>query len=144
VARAAPAAPLSLNLARPFARSRGIAVETVAAPFAITDRAAARLAEVAVADGVDLAATHLRVAVVPGGCSGLTYDLGWDPVLGADDETVALETAAGTLSVALDLKSRLYVEGTTLDFTDGLDGKGFHFDNPQAARTCACGESFSL
>ncbi len=120
------------------------AADPVAAPFAITSRAAARLAAVAAADGVDLAATPLRVAVVPGGCSGLTYDLGWDPVLGADDETVVLDTPAGPLTVALDLKSRLYVEGTTLDFSDGLDGKGFHFDNPQAARTCACGESFSL
>lgn len=114
------------------------------AAFAITDRAAARLAAVAAAEAVDLGATYLRVAVVPGGCSGLSYDLGWDTALGDDDETVAVETAAGVLTVAMDLKSRLYVEGTTLDFTDGLDGKGFHFDNPQAARTCACGESFSL
>ena len=119
-------------------------METVAAPFALTDRAAARLADVAAGDGVDLAGTFLRVAVVPGGCSGLTYDLGWDTALGADDETVVLETPAGALTVAMDLKSRLYVEGTTLDFSDGLDGKGFHFNNPQAARTCACGESFSL
>ncbi|MEO0559328.1 MAG: iron-sulfur cluster assembly accessory protein, partial [Bacteroidota bacterium] len=50
----------------------------------------------------------------------------------------------GGLQIVLDLKSQLYVEGTTLDFTDGLDGKGFYFDNPQATRTCACGESFSL
>lgn len=114
------------------------------APFAITDRAAGRLRAVAESEGVDLAATFLRVAVVPGGCSGLTYDLGWDTALGDTDETVAVVTAAGPLTVAMDLKSRLYVEGTTLDFTDGLEGKGFHFDNPQAARTCACGESFSL
>lgn len=114
------------------------------APFAVTDRAAARLAAVAAAESVDLGAAYLRVAVVPGGCSGLTYDLGWDSALGPDDETVTLATPHGALTVAMDLKSRLYVEGTTLDFTDGLDGRGFHFDNPQAARTCACGESFSL
>ncbi len=114
------------------------------APFAITDQAAARLRAVAEGEGVDLAATFLRVAVVTGGCSGLTYDLGWDTALGTDDETVEVATGAGPLTVAMDLKSRLYVEGTTLDFSDGLDGKGFHFDNPQAARTCACGESFSL
>jgi iron-sulfur cluster assembly protein len=120
-------------------------VPTVAdAPFAITDRAAARLRSVAEGEGVDLGAVFLRVAVVPGGCSGLTYDLGWDTALGDADETVEVATAAGPLIVAMDLKSRLYVEGTTLDFTDGLEGKGFHFDNPQAARTCACGESFSL
>ena len=111
-----------------------------AAPFGITERARHRLASVAAGEGVDLGASWLRVAVVPGGCSGLTYDLGWDTELGPDDEVVDLDG----LRVALDLKSRLYVEGTTLDFTDGLDGQGFHFDNPQATRTCACGESFSL
>ena len=111
-----------------------------AIPFGITERARHRLVSVAVREGVDLEAAWLRVAVVAGGCSGLTYDLGWDTVLNPDDEVVDLDG----LRVALDLKSRLYVEGTTLDFTDGLEGKGFHFDNPQATRTCACGESFSL
>lgn len=110
------------------------------APFGITERARHRLVSVATREGVDLEAAWLRVAVVAGGCSGLTYDLGWDTALGDDDEVVDLDG----LRVALDLKSRLYVEGTTLDFTDGLEGKGFHFDNPQATRTCACGESFSL
>ena len=114
--------------------------ETLDAPFGITDRALHRLVSVATEEGVDLAAVWLRVAVVPGGCSGLTYDLGWDTALGPDDEVVE----ADGLRVVMDLKSRLYVEGTTLDFSEGLDGKGFHFDNPQATRTCACGESFSL
>ncbi len=113
---------------------------TTDAPFGITERARQRLAAVAVQEGVDLGSAWLRVAVVPGGCSGLTYDLGWDTALGEGDEVVDLDG----LRVALDLKSRLYVEGTTLDFSDGLEGKGFHFDNPQATRTCACGESFSL
>lgn len=111
-----------------------------ALPFGITDRARRRLEEVAAREGVELDRAWLRVAVVAGGCSGLTYDLGWDTALGPDDEVVDL----GGLRLALDLKSQLYVEGTTLDFTDGLEGKGFHFDNPQATRTCACGESFSL
>ena len=114
--------------------------ETLDAPFGITDRARHRLAAVAADEAVDLGQTYLRVAVVPGGCSGLTYDLGWDTALGADDEVVEVDG----LRVVMDLKSRLYVEGTTLDFTDGLDGQGFHFNNPQATRTCACGESFSL
>ena len=109
-------------------------------PFAITERARQRLASVAVAEGVDLASTFLRVAVVPGGCSGLTYDLGWDTATGPADETVDLDG----LRLVLDPRSLVSVEGTTLDFTDGLEGKGFHFDNPQATRTCACGESFSL
>ena len=114
--------------------------ETLDAPFGITDRALHRLVAVAASEGVDVGETYLRVAVVAGGCSGLTYDLGWDTTLGPDDEVVEV----GGLRVAMDLKSRLYVEGTTLDFSDGLEGKGFHFDNPQATRTCACGESFSL
>ena len=108
--------------------------------LALTDAARERLLEVAAAEQVDPAATYLRVAVVPGGCSGLTYDLGWDTTLQDTDETVDL----GGLRVVLDPRSLAYVEGTTLDFSDGLDGLGFHFHNPQAIRTCACGESFSL
>jgi iron-sulfur cluster assembly protein len=108
--------------------------------FGLTDRALDRLRAVAAQEAVDLSATYLRVAVVAGGCSGLTYDLGWDTALGDADEVVQV----ADLRIALDLKSRLYVEGTTLDFSDGIEGKGFHFDNPQAVRTCACGESFSL
>lgn len=111
-----------------------------AAAFAITDRAAERLRSVAAGEGVDPTETYLRIAVVPGGCSGLTYDLGWDTTVRPEDEIVE----AGGLRLVMDLKSQLYVEGTTLDFSDGLEGKGFHFDNPQATRTCACGESFSL
>ena len=113
---------------------------TTDAPFAITDRARERLAAVAGDETVDLGGIYLRVAVVPGGCSGLTYDLGWDTTVAPADEVVDLDG----LRVVLDPRSLVTVEGTTLDFTDGLDGKGFHFDNPQASRTCACGESFSL
>lgn len=114
---------------------------TETAPIlAITDAARDRLAEVAQNESVDTASTYLRVAVVPGGCSGLTYDLGWDTTVQEADETVDL----GGLRVILDPRSLAYVEGTTLDFSDGLAGQGFHFHNPQAVRTCACGESFSL
>lgn len=108
--------------------------------IAMTERAAARIREIAERDGVPLAEQFLRVAVVPGGCSGLTYDLGWDSALGEGDELLE----AHGLRVAFDLRSALYLEGTTLDFSDGLEGQGFHFENPQASRTCACGESFSL
>lgn len=108
--------------------------------ISITDRAAARLLDIARAEGVDFTSTYLRVAVKPGGCSGLTYDLGWDTATGESDEHAEV---AG-INVVMDLKSRLYMEGTELDFTDGLEGKGFHFANPMAARTCACGDSFGL
>lgn len=108
--------------------------------FQITDRAASRLRSIAEKEGIDLNSAYLRVAVVPGGCSGLTYDLGWDSVR---QETDHLTEVAG-LRLLMDRRSFVYVEGTELDFSDGLEGKGFHFLNPQAARTCACGESFGL
>ncbi len=115
-------------------------METTAAPLVVTAAAAARLHEVAAREGLDPSATYLRVLVVTGGCSGLTHDLGWDTEARPDDELVETEG----LRVLLDPASLAYLDGSTLDFSEGLDGRGFHFDNPQAARTCACGESFSL
>ncbi len=106
----------------------------------ITDRAIDQITGAARKENVDLSDTMLRVAVVPGGCSGLTYALGWDTTLQESDEVAEV----GGIKVVMDLKSYLYVEGSELDFSDGLEGKGFHFLNPQAARTCACGESFGL
>ncbi len=106
----------------------------------ITERALKQLLAVAAGEGVNLSETMLRLAVAPGGCSGLTYDLGWDTVRRADDELIE----ADGLSVVLDRRSAACLDGSELDFTDGLEGSGFHFANPQAARTCACGESFGL
>lgn len=106
----------------------------------MTDRAVDQIETVAADEDVDLAETLLRVAVVPGGCSGLTYDLGWDTTVQEED---TVEEHQG-VSVVLDKKSRLYLDGSELDFTDGLDGDGFHFANPQASRECACGESFGV
>lgn len=106
----------------------------------ITDRALAKLSDTARAEHIDLATTVLRIAVVQGGCSGLAYDLGWDTTIRDSDSVSEM----GVFRVAVDNRSRLYLEGTELDFSDGLEGKGFHFSNPQAARTCACGESFGL
>ena len=106
----------------------------------ITNRAADRLRQVAEQEGLDFGTTYLRLAVKPGGCSGLTYDLGWDTAFQESDET----TDIMGIRVVMDLKSRLYMDGTELDFSDGLEGKGFHFSNPNAQRTCACGESFGL
>ena len=106
----------------------------------ITDRALGKIREIARHETIDVAANVLRVAVVPGGCSGLTYDLGWDTTVQSEDRI----TDFGDIRVVMDKRSYLYVDGAELDFTDGLEGKGFHFLNPQAARTCACGESFGL
>ena len=106
----------------------------------ITPRALAHIREVAIQEGVDLGQTLLRIAVVPGGCSGLTYELGWDTTQQAGDLSATFEG----IRVVVERRSYLYLQGTTLDFTDGLEGRGFHFINPQAVRTCACGESFGL
>ena len=106
----------------------------------ITDRAIERLKTIAEGEGIDTESAALRLAVKQGGCSGLTYDLGWDTTILESDQ---IEMIAG-IKVVVDSRSEVYVEGTELDFTDGLDGQGFHFLNPQASRTCACGESFGL
>jgi iron-sulfur cluster assembly protein len=82
----------------------------------------------------------LRVSVKGGGCSGLMYDLDFDNVVKSDDQF--FEDRG--VRIALDMKSFLYLAGTELDFTDGLNGKGFKFNNPNASRSCACGESFSV
>ena len=82
----------------------------------------------------------VRVGVVGGGCSGLSYKLDFDNQPKPTDQ--AFEHNG--LKIVTDLKSFLYLVNTTLDFSDGLNGKGFHFVNPNASRTCACGESFAV
>lgn len=108
--------------------------------FTITDRALERIKNVAVGEGVSFDKDVLRIGVKSGGCSGLAYDLGWDSTVNEDDEVILFDG----FRAVVDLKSFLYLAGTELDFTDGLDGKGFHFNNPLASRTCACGESFAV
>ncbi|WP_158795738.1 iron-sulfur cluster assembly accessory protein [Pedobacter sp. L105] len=82
----------------------------------------------------------LRVSVKGGGCSGLTYNLDFDNEQKTDDQFFEDKG----IRIALDMKSFLYLAGTELDFTDGINGKGFNFNNPNATRTCGCGESFSV
>jgi len=82
----------------------------------------------------------VRVSVKGGGCSGLSYDLKFDNQLEADDQIFEDKG----VKLVTDLRSFLYVVNTTLDFSEGLNGKGFYFENPNASRTCACGESFSI
>ncbi|MFQ5570940.1 MAG: HesB/IscA family protein [Rhodothermales bacterium] len=106
----------------------------------ITERALGKIREIAENEAVNFKTSLMRVAVVPGGCSGLTYDLGWDTTVQEDDRI----TEYGDVRLVMDKRSYLYINGSELDFTDGLEGRGFHFINPQAARTCACGESFGL
>lgn len=82
----------------------------------------------------------VRVSVVGGGCSGLSYKLDFDNQQKPMDQVFEDKG----VKIVTDLKSLLYLVNTTLDFTDGLNGKGFHFNNPNASRTCACGESFAV
>ena len=82
----------------------------------------------------------VRVGVESGGCSGLSYKLEFDSCKKEDDELIN----DNQIQLLVNKKSYLYLVGTTLEFSDGLNGKGFVFKNPNASRTCGCGESFSL
>jgi iron-sulfur cluster assembly protein len=82
----------------------------------------------------------LRVSVVGGGCSGLSYKMDFDNQPKPTDQVFE----DNGVKVVTDLKSFLYLVNTTLEFSEGLNGKGFYFNNPNANRTCACGESFSV
>ena len=82
----------------------------------------------------------VRVSVKGGGCSGLSYDISFDTEQKPAD-TLAEDKG---VKILVDMKSLLYLYGTELEFSDGLNGKGFQFINPNASRTCGCGESFSL
>ncbi len=82
----------------------------------------------------------IRVGVKGGGCSGLMYELDFDNEMKEDDQSFE----DNGVKVVVDKKSYLYLIGTTLDFSGGLNGKGFVFVNPNADRTCGCGESFSI
>ena len=83
---------------------------------------------------------YVRVSVKGGGCSGLAYDLSFD----TDQQTGDTLAEDKGVKILVDMKSLLYLYGTELNFTDGLNGKGFEFINPNASRTCGCGESFAV
>ena len=91
-------------------------------------------------DGFDATTDYIRVGVKSGGCSGLSYELKFDNKLGENDKVFE----DNGIKIAVDKKSFLYLAGTTLEYSGGLNGKGFVFNNPNAQRTCGCGESFSL
>ena len=84
--------------------------------------------------------TYVRVGVESGGCSGLSYKLSFDDIKNEDDELIE----NNGIKLIINKKSVLYLVGTSLEFSDGINGKGFVFNNPNANRTCGCGESFSL
>lgn len=84
--------------------------------------------------------SFIRVGVKGGGCSGLSYDMSFDHIINDNDKVFEDKG----IKIVCDKKSILYLAGTELDFSGGLNGKGFIFKNPNANRTCGCGESFSL
>ena len=91
-------------------------------------------------EGFNPAEAFVRVGVKSGGCSGLSYDLYFDTKKAEDDKSFE----DNDVQIVVDKKSLLYLLGTTLEYSGGLNGKGFIFNNPNAERTCGCGESFSL
>jgi iron-sulfur cluster assembly protein/iron-sulfur cluster insertion protein len=103
----------------------------------VTDSAAAKVKELIVAEGDESLA--LRVAVRPGGCSGFSYEMFFDSDV-SDDDTKA---TFGQVEVIVDASSAMLLEGATLDYKAGLNQAGFAIDNPNAQRTCGCGQSFS-
>ncbi|MGB5404889.1 HesB/IscA family protein [Robiginitalea sp.] len=91
-------------------------------------------------EGFDTVNDYVRVGVKSGGCSGLSYELNFDREIGETDKVFE----DNAVRIIVDKKSFLYLVGTTLEYSGGLNGKGFVFNNPNAERTCGCGESFSL
>ena len=105
--------------------------------ISLSDRAAERIKEIMSKNQKSLG---VRVGVKSGGCSGLSYELKFDSNQLNEDRLFE----DNGVKILVDKKSLLYLIGTTLDYSGGLNGKGFVFNNPNANRTCGCGESFSL
>ncbi len=106
----------------------------------VTEQAKAEVQKLMKADGYNSLSDYIRVGVKSGGCSGLSYNLKFDKIASPNDKVFQ----DNGVKIIVDNKSFLYLIGTTLEFSGGLNGKGFVFNNPNANRTCGCGESFSL
>lgn len=105
----------------------------------VRDSAKEKIESLLSAEGKDFA-SYVRVGVKGGGCSGLMYNLEFDSEKNEEDKVIE----DNGVKIIVDRKSVLYLAGTELDYSDGLNGKGFSFVNPNATRTCGCGESFSI
>ena len=106
----------------------------------VSEKAKKKAIELMTEDGYDASKDFIRVGVKSGGCSGLSYDLTFDNQEKESDKVFE----SNDVKIIVDKKSFLYLVGTTLDYSGGLNGTGFTFQNPNANRTCGCGESFSL
>jgi iron-sulfur cluster assembly protein len=107
----------------------------------VSDRAAQRIREIREEQKIT-DNTPLRISVKSGGCSGLTYDIDFNTKEETQQGDEQFEDNG--IQMVVDMRSFLYLAGTQLDYSEGLNGQGFHFQNPNAVRTCSCGESFSL
>ena len=106
----------------------------------VSDTARQKVVHLMQEEGFDAQTDYIRVGVKSGGCSGLSYELRFDREVGETDKVFE----DNAVRIVVDKKSFLYLVGTTLEYSGGLNGKGFVFNNPNAQRTCGCGESFSL
>ena len=106
----------------------------------VSDIAKKKVRELMTEEGFDTTTDFVRVGVKSGGCSGLSYELNFDKKQQEDDKVFI----DNDVKLIVDKKSFLYLVGTTLEYSGGLNGTGFVFNNPNANRTCGCGESFSL
>ncbi len=106
----------------------------------VSDTAKKKVVDLMTESGFNADTDYVRVGVKSGGCSGLSYELNFDNQ--ANDTDKVFED--NSVRIIVDKKSFLYLVGTTLEYSGGLNGKGFVFNNPNAQRTCGCGESFSL
>jgi iron-sulfur cluster assembly accessory protein len=104
----------------------------------LTEQATVKVKELLAAEGAEELA--LRVAVRPGGCSGFSYEMFFDGEIGTDDKEA---TFGDAVKVVVDAQSAQLLDGATLDYKDGLEQSGFAITNPNATRTCGCGQSFS-
>jgi len=106
----------------------------------VSEQAKNKVIELMKEDGFNPVSDFVRVGVKSGGCSGLSYDLKFDNNTEEDDKIFE----DNGVKIIVDKRSFLYLVGTTLEYSGGLNGTGFVFNNPNANRTCGCGESFSL
>ena len=106
----------------------------------LTDRALDKLVSLMIEYGVSTETHNLRVGVVGGGCSGLSYTMKFDDKVDTSDTLIDLES----IKVCINKLSLLYLAGTELDYQDGMNGKVFEWRNPNATRTCGCWESFGV
>ena len=106
----------------------------------VTSNARIKVSQLMQEEGFNPDVDYIRVGVKSGGCSGLSYDLTFDNLQSDQDRLFE----DNQVRILVDKKSLLYLLGTTLEYSGGLNGKGFIFNNPNAQRTCGCGESFSL